>query len=200
MSTLLKIVSSARGEQSESTRLANSYIAKWQAANPAGRVVVRDIGANPLPHIDGAVLGAFFTPAEQRSAEQQALVARSDELIAELQNADAIVLAVPMYNFGIPSTLKAYFDWIARAGVTFKYTETGPVGLLPNVPVVIFAARGGLYAGTPKDSQSVYLKDFLGFVGLSNLEFVYAEGLNMGGDSRAAAETAAQARIAELVA
>ncbi|MGE8356163.1 MAG: FMN-dependent NADH-azoreductase [Microvirgula sp.] len=197
---VLKITSSARGQASESTRLADNYITALRAVQPELKVVTRDIAADALPHIDGNVLGAFFTPAEQRTAEQQALIARSDALVAELQAADAIVLAVPMYNFGIPSTLKSYFDWIARAGVTFKYTPTGPVGLLADKPVTVFAARGGLYQGTPHDTQTGYLKDFLGFIGLKSVEFVYAEGLNMGDELRAKAEAEAASRIAELVA
>lgn len=197
---VLKITSSARGQVSESTRLADNYITALRAVQPELKVVTRDLAADALPHIDGNVLGAFFTPAEQRTAEQQALIARSDALVAELQAADAIVLAVPMYNFGIPSTLKAYFDWIARAGVTFKYTPTGPVGLLADKPVTVFAARGGLYQGTPHDTQTGYLKDFLGFIGLKSVEFVYAEGLNMGDELRAKAEAEAASRIAELVA
>lgn len=197
---VLKITSSARGQVSESTRLADNYITALRAVQPELKVVTRDLAADALPHIDGNVLGAFFTPAEQRTAEQQALIARSDALVAELQAADAIVLAVPMYNFGIPSTLKAYFDWIARAGVTFKYTPTGPVGLLVDKPVTVFAARGGLYQGTSHDTQTGYLKDFLGFIGLKSVEFVYAEGLNMGDELRAKAEAEAASRIAELVA
>lgn len=197
---VLKITSSARGQVSESTRLADNYITALRAVQPELKVVTRDLAADALPHIDGNVLGAFFTPAEQRTVEQQALIARSDALVAELQAADAIVLAVPMYNFGIPSTLKAYFDWIARAGVTFKYTPTGPVGLLADKPVTVFAARGGLYQGTPHDTQTGYLKDFLGFIGLKSVEFVYAEGLNMGDELRAKAEAEAASRIAELVA
>lgn len=197
---VLKITSSARGQVSESTRLADNYITALRAVQPELKVVTRDLATDALPHIDGNVLGAFFTPAEQRTAEQQALIARSDALVAELLAADAIVLAVPMYNFGIPSTLKAYFDWIARAGVTFKYTPTGPVGLLADKPVTVFAARGGLYQGTPHDTQTGYLKDFLGFIGLKSVEFVYAEGLNMGDELRAKAEAEAASRIAELVA
>ncbi|WP_281661522.1 FMN-dependent NADH-azoreductase [Microvirgula aerodenitrificans] len=197
---VLKITSSARGQVSESTRLADNYITALRTVQPELKVVTRDLAADALPHIDGNVLGAFFTPAEQRTAEQQALIARSDALVAELQAADAIVLAVPMYNFGIPSTLKAYFDWIARAGVTFKYTPTGPVGLLADKPVTVFAARGGLYQGTSHDTQTGYLKDFLGFIGLKSVEFVYAEGLNMGDELRAKAEAEAASRIAELVA
>ena len=109
--------------------------------------------------------------------EQQAIVAYSDRLIDELKRADVVVLGLPMYNFGIPSQLKAYFDHIARAGVTFRYTDKGAVGFLTGKQVYVFAARGGLYAGTPGDTQTPYVRDFLGFLGMRDVEFVYAEGL-----------------------
>lgn len=121
-------------------------------------------------------------------------------LVAELRAADVLVLGVPMYNFGIPSTLKAYFDRLARAGVTFKYTETGPVGLLTGKKAYVLAARGGMYQGTPKDSQTAYLKDFLSFIGIDDVTFVYAEGLNMGEAGRDAALVAAHQQIAQLTA
>ena len=113
---------------------------------------------------------------------------------------DAIALGLPMYNFGIPSGLKAYFDHIARAGVTFKYTENGPVGLLTGKKVYVFAARGGMYAGTAKDSQTTYVRDFLGFIGITDVEFVYAEGLNMGEAAKISALGQAQVRLAQLAA
>lgn len=200
MTTILQINSAARSQGAQSTLLANELTAKLQQSNPGANVVVRDLLADALPHLDESVLGAFFTPADKRTAEQNAIVAKSDALIAELQAADIIVIGAPMYNFGVSSQLKAYFDWIARAGVTFKYTPTGPVGLLADKPVTVFAARGGLYQGTPHDTQTGYLKDFLGFIGLKSVEFVYAEGLNMGDELRAKAEAEAASRIAELVA
>ena len=141
------------------------------------------------------VLGREVQDAE---AEQAELVQRSDQLIAELQAADVLVLGVPMYNFGIPSTLKSYFDHIARAGVTFRYTANGPEGLVKGKKAYVLAARGGLYQGTPKDSQTTYLRDFLAFIGIDEVEFVYAEGLNMGAEQHDQAQAAAQQRIAEL--
>ena len=115
-------------------------------------------------------------------------------------DADVLVLGVPMYNFGAPSTLKAYFDRIARAGVTFRYTASGPEGLLTGKKAYIFATRGGLYAGTPLDSQTTYVRDFLGFLGITDVEFIYAEGLNMGEPSKQAALANAQERLEELAA
>ena len=124
----------------------------------------------------------------------------SDALIAELRAADVIVLGVPMYNFGVPSTLKAYFDHVARAGVTFAYTASGPVGLLTGKQAYVFTARGGLYAGTPRDTQTGYVRDFLSFLGIEAIEFVYAEGLAIGEESKQKSLAAAHARIDELAA
>lgn len=197
MSTLLQITSAITGDNSQSTALSNEFVARWQAQNPNGKVVVRDLAADAVPHLDGARMGALFTPADQRTPEQQAVVDYSDELISELRNADVIVFGVPLYNFGMPSTLKAYFDHIARAGVTFRYTSEGPEGLLPNVLVYIFATRGGYYAGGPADWQ---LTTLLNFVGFKQLEYVFAEGLALGDDSKAQGIAKAQKRIAELTA
>ena len=134
-----------------------------------------------------------------RSREaQQALAAISDDIIARVKAADVIVLGVPMYNFGIPSQLKALLDRIARAGITFKYTEQGAVGLLDDKPVVVFATRGGVYQGTPADSQTPFLQLFLNFVGLKDIHFVYAEGLNMGTDAQQAALAAAKERLVQI--
>lgn len=199
MATLLSISSSIFGDQGNSSQLATEFVRRWQARNPQGTVIHRDVGSSPLPHLDSNRVGAFFTPAEQRSAEQQAIVAQSDELIAELNNADAIVIGLPMYNFGVPSQFKAWIDHVARAGVTFKYTDTGPVGLIANKPVVVFAARGGLYANTPNDHQEPFMRQFLGFIGLTNVRFVYAEGVNMGDEPKAAALTTARDAIDDVL-
>lgn len=199
MKTLLVIRSSLNADQSQSGRMADRFIDQWRAAHPGGRVVVRDVARQAIPHIDAERFGAFLAKPEQRTAGQQAIVAMSDELIAELRSADAIVLAVPMYNFGIPSTLKAYFDHVARVGETFRYTESGPVGLLTGKKAYVFAARGGLYAGTPLDSQTPYLRTFLGFLGITDVEFVYAEGLAISDDSRSRALSAAHAHIDGLL-
>ena len=200
MTTLIKINASLFSTQGQSSQLAERFVAARLAATPGLKVISRDLGAEPVPHLDAARFLSFLAKPEERSAEQQAVVAYSDALIEELRQADEIVIGLPMYNFGVPSTLKAWFDHIARAGVTFRYTATGPEGLLTGKKVTIFAARGGLYAGTPKDSQTTYVRDFLAFIGITDVEFVYAEGLNMGDESKAAALTAAHDKLAELAA
>lgn len=182
---ILQINASARRSGANSTRLAHRVVERLLAANPGAQVTLRDLASDPLPVLDEAALGALFTPAEQRSAEQAALAARFDAAIADLQAADVVVLGVAMYNFGVTVQLKGWIDAIARAGVTFKYTETGPVGLLQGKTVYAACARGGLYRGTANDSQTPYLKSVLGFLGLRDVRFVYAEGLNMGPEAAA---------------
>lgn len=196
MTTLLQITSSITGDNSHSKRLSQQFIERWQAENPDGKVVVRDLTQHS-PHLDGARFQAFFTPAEERTPEQQAAVDYSDQLIAELRAADVIVIGVPFYNFGIPSTLKAWFDHIARAGVTFRYTANGPEGLLPNVPVYLINARGGHYAGGPADWQ---VNTFLNFVGLTQIHTVSAEGLALGEESVNQAVAQANTEIAAIFA
>ncbi len=152
-------------------------MAAWREAHPDGIVLVRDLAKDPVPHIDAGRFGAFLAKPDARTTEQQRIVDYSDALIDELKRADVVVLGLPMYNFGVPSTLKAYFDHVARAGVTFRYTLDGPVGLLKGKKVYVFAARGGAYVGTPRDTQTRYVRDFLAFLGMDDVEFVYAEGL-----------------------
>ena len=153
-----------------------------------------------MPHLTLERFQAFGTPVAERTLEQQRYVAESDALIDELRRADMIVLGVPMYNFGVPSTLKAYFDHVARSGVTFRYTPEGPVGLLTGKKVYVFATRGGRYAGTAGDLQTAYLRQFLGFIGLRDVEFIYAEGLALGAEQREAALGRALERIGQLAA
>jgi FMN-dependent NADH-azoreductase len=199
MKTLLLIRSSILLGDGQSNRLADRYAAAWQNAHPEGRVIVRDLAVNPLPHLDLARVGAYSTPAERRTPEQQALVAQSDELITELQGADVVVLGLPLYNFGIPSTLKAYFDHVARAGVTFRYTANGPEGLVKGKQVLVFTTRGGLYQGLPHDTQTPFVRNFLGFLGMTDVRFVHAEGLAMGDEPRAKGLRAAEAQIDALL-
>ena len=184
MKTMLQINSSLFSDQGQSSVLAGHFVDKWRKTNPDGKVIVRDLAREPIPHLTGERFQAFLTETVERSAEQAAYAAESDRLIEELSSADTIVMGLPMYNFGIPSTLKAWIDHVARAGKTFKYTATGPVGLLADRPVHIFAARGGYYEGTPRDTQSAYITQFLNFIGIRDIEFVYAEGLAMGEDKR----------------
>src|SRR5688572_4830268 len=187
MKTLLLLKSSIYSNNGQSSRLADEVVAGWRAANPGGRVITRDLARNPVPHITEERFAALLAKPGERTREQQVVVDFSDTLIRELQSADTIVLGLPMYNFGVPSTLKAYFDHIARAGVTFKYTAAGAVGLLTGKKVYVTAARGGLYAGTPLDTQTAYVRTFLAFLGMSEVEFIYAEGLAISESSKEAA-------------
>jgi FMN-dependent NADH-azoreductase len=201
MTTLLQINASINHDSGLSSRLANQFVAAFQARHPEANIVVRNVAAaEAVPHLNAERFGAFITQPENRSAAQHAVVAYSDSLIDELRRADVIVLGLPMYNFGVPSQLKAYFDHVARAGVTFKYTEKGPVGLLTGKKVYVFAARGGLYAGTPLDTQTSYVRDFLRFLGITDVEFVYAEGLAISAQSKEAGLAKAAAEIARLAA
>lgn len=194
MKNILVINSSISGANGNSTKLVQHLLAQL----PQAQVTEIDLGAKPLPHLEMAEIGAWMTPAAERSAEQQALAAHSDDLIAKVQAADVVVFGVPMYNFALPSQLKALLDRLARAGITFKYTETGPVGLLQDKPVIFALARGGVYANTPADSQVPFLKTFFNFIGLTQLHFVYAEGLNMGPDAAEKGISAAQQQLTEL--
>ena len=152
-----------------------------------------------LSHLDISELGAWQVAAAERTAEQQALAARSDELLTELRTNDVLVIAVPMYNLGIPSQLKAWFDRVLRAGETFRYTENGPQGLVEGKRAIILAARGGQYAGTEFDSQTPHLKAMLGLMGIKEVDVVYAEGLNLGEQQREAAIKEAFQAIDQLV-
>jgi FMN-dependent NADH-azoreductase len=201
MTTLLQINASILNGNGQSSQLAHQFVEAFRAQHPDAKVIVRDVAAqDAVPHLTAERFGAFLASAEERSPEQQAVVAYSDSLIQEIRDADVIVLGLPMYNFGVPSQLKAYFDHIARAGVTFAYTEQGPVGRLTGKKVYVFAARGGLYAGTPRDTQTAYVRDFLGFLGMTDVQFVYAEGLAMGPQSRQAGLARASADIARFAA
>lgn len=194
---ILVIKSSVFSDGGNSSALVNAKVEALKAAHPGATVVERDLGANPIPHLDGERVGAFFTPAENRTAEQQQVDDFSLALIEELKAADQVVLGLPMYNFGIPSQLKSWIDHVARAGITFRYTENGPQGLIADKPVTVLAARGGLYAGTENDTVTPYIKLFFSFVGITSVEFVFAEGLNMGDDTKAKAMDEAKAVIAE---
>ena len=198
--TLLQLNTSLFSADWQSSRLADSFVAKWRAANPGAEIIVRDLARDPVPHLDAQRFGAFIAKPESRTPAQQAAVDYSDELIGELKRADVIVVGLPMYNFGVPSTLKAYFDHVARAGATFRYTDKGPLGLLTGKKAYIFATRGGKYAGTPLDFETSFVRQFLQFVGIDDVEFVYAEGLAIGDASRQVALTAAEGAIDRLVA
>ncbi|MCU6435707.1 NAD(P)H-dependent oxidoreductase [Undibacterium sp. Jales W-56] len=195
---ILQINSSVRASASHSSNLANTVVARLHAAAPDATLTVRDLGDTPHPALDGAALSALFTPAEQRTPEQAARVALDDALIAEIQAADTVVLAVPMYNFGVSAQLKNWIDAISRAQVTFRYTANGPEGLLTGKKVIVVLTRGGLYRNTPNDTQTPYLTTFLGFLGMTDVQFIFAEGLAMGPDAEQAALSSAREQIAQI--
>lgn len=199
MATLLYVKSSIFGDHGQSSQLAEKFVAAWKAKNPGGEVVVRDLSADVPPYLDAARVTALFTPADQQTAEQKDVVAYSDALIKEIQQADALVVAAPMYNFALPAQMKSYLDYLARAGVTFKYTETGSVGLLESKPVYVITTRGGMYKGTEADVQTPFIKLFLGFIGLNDVTMIHAEGLNMGDEAKEGALAAAAEEIAGLL-
>ena len=196
--TLLQINTSLFSNSGQSTRLADQFVAGRQAADPELDVVVRDLAREPVPHLTAERFQAFLARPEARTPAQDAIVAESDALIDELKAADIVVIGLPMYNFGVPSQLKSYFDHIARAGVTFRYTDQGPVGLLAGKKAYVFATRGGLYAGTLRDLETSYVRQFLEFVGITDVEFVYAEGLAISETSKQAALARAANTIARL--
>ncbi|PXW97646.1 FMN-dependent NADH-azoreductase [Sphaerotilus hippei] len=197
---ILQIHSSARAAASHSSGLARRIVERLQAGPAATTLTVRDLGRTPHPELDEAALGALFTPAEQRTPQQVARVALDDALIAEIQAADVLVLGVPMYNFGVPAQLKNWIDAIARARVTFQYTERGAEGLLKGKKVYVALTRGGLYRNTPADTQVPYLQNVLAFLGMTDVQFIYAEGLAMGPDAEQQALASAHEQIEQAVA
>lgn len=180
MNTLLQLHSSLQGSASHSTQLANSLAEGFLSRHPGSRRILRDLAAEPLPHLDGDVFRTFADPSLAATPRQHSGLALSDTLIAELKAADRLVIGAPMYNFNIPSTLKAWIDHVTRAGVTFRMTEAGPEGLLGGKTAYVAISRGGTYLGTPADLQTAYLKMALGLIGITDITFVYAEGLALG--------------------
>lgn len=194
---ILQIKSSLFGDNGQSSHLANEFVAALQERNPGATLVVRDLVRDPVPHLDPARLAALG--AKAGSDEQRAVLAYSDALVDELRQADVLVLGVPMYNFGVPSQLKAWYDHIARAGVTFRYTANGPEGLLKGKKAYVFAARGGEYAAGGTDWQAQFVRVILGFVGITDVQFVFAEGLALSDERRQAALAGARALLRGLV-
>jgi FMN-dependent NADH-azoreductase len=197
---ILQINGSARANGSNSTRVADAITARLKARNPEATVELRDLARDPHPVLDEAALSALFTPAEQRTPAQSARVALDDALIEQLKRADAIVLGVPMYNFSVSVQIKSWIDAIARAGQTFRYTANGPEGLVTGKKVYVGLARGGIFRDTPRDSQVPYLKGVLGLMGMTDVEFIYAEGVNMGADRASAAFDEVASQIDEVFA
>jgi FMN-dependent NADH-azoreductase len=197
---LLQINTSPRAADSMSTKFANQIVDKLKAQHTNVNHEVLDLGKTPHAILDEMAIGSLFTPADARSEAQNARVAIDDGLIVQAQWADTIVIGVPMYNFAIPVQLKAWLDAIARAGVTFRYTDQGPEGLLTGKKVYLALARGGIYRGTPNDTQVPYLNMILGFLGMTDLNYVYAEGFALGSEAAAKAIADAESQIQALFA
>jgi len=197
MSKVLVLKSSILAGYSQSSQLADFYIE--QAKAQGKEVTVRDLAANPIPVLDGELVGAMRPSETPLSPRQQEALDLSDELIAELQAHDEVVIAAPMYNFNIPTQLKNYFDLIARAGVTFRYTEAGPEGLVKGKKAVVISSRGGIHKDTPTDLLTPYVKLFLGFIGITDVEFVFAEGIAYGPEVASKATAEAKDTIKQIV-
>lgn len=180
MSKVLVLKSSILAGYSQSGQLTDYFIEQWREKHVADEITVRDLAANPVPVLDGELVGAMRPGDAPLTPRQQDALALSDELIAELKAHDVIVIAAPMYNFNIPTQLKNYFDLIARAGITFRYTEKGPEGLVTGKRAVVLSSRGGIHKDTPTDLIAPYLKVFLGFIGITDVNFVFAEGIAYG--------------------
>jgi FMN-dependent NADH-azoreductase len=201
MSKILLVLSSPRGEASHSTRVARELVRSLTANEPGADVTERDVAAEPLPHLDGGFLAALHTDAASRTPEQAEAVARADGLVAELLAADTIVIASAMINFAPASTLKAWFDNLLRAGVTFRYDESGPHGLVTGKKVYLVAARGGVYSegpAKPFDFQIPYLRHMLGFMGMTDVEVITIDGVALGPDVAEKAIQAALERVSSV--
>ena len=188
---ILNVISSPRGNASNSIKLANSIITKLQQQHPEAVVTVRDLTNQPFPHLEEAHLNAFFTPVENHTEENKAAIRHSNEAIAEIFDADVLVIGAPMYNFGIPSTLKAWVDHITRAGITFRYTANGPEGLVSGKKAYLAVATGGVYSAgdyQPFDYLTPYLQFILAFIGIKDVTVVRAEGFAITGLQETALE------------
>jgi FMN-dependent NADH-azoreductase len=201
MSTVLVLTSSALGPASVSNQLVEDAVGRLRSHNPDLTTIARDLGGSPIPHltVDSATALRGAQPANAAQAAAQAL---SDQLIAELKSADGLVIGAPMYNFGIASTLKTWFDYVLRAGITFRYTESGPVGLLEGKRAIVIESRGGLYSEGPAqrlDSQEPHLRNLLGFMGITDVTFVRAEKLAFGPQVREQAIEGARTQLGHVI-
>ncbi|MBK5946643.1 FMN-dependent NADH-azoreductase [Rhodobacter veldkampii DSM 11550] len=196
MTTILRIDASIKGDASVTRRLGDKIVARLQADHPGATLMTRDVSAG-IPLIDGAWIGAAYTPADQRNAAQKAQLALSDELIAELKAADVVVIGMPVYNFGITGPLKAWIDQICRVGETFVYTEAGPQGLVTGPRVIAAYASGGVPQGSANDLATPYLRQVLGFIGITDVRVIAAAGVAV---DEAAALARAETQIAALAA
>ena len=200
MNTLLQLNTSIFAAHGQSTRLNDEFVTNWKDTHPTGQVIVRDFATDPIPHLTGERFQAFLAKPEDRTDAQKEIAAYSDKLIDEIRSADTVVLGVPMYNYGIPSMLQSYFDHVGRAGVTFRYTETGPVGAFPGKKVYVFSTRGGMHAGTARDTQIGQVKNFFHLIGITDVEVIYAEGMGMGDAAKTVNIAKAKAQIIDLFA
>lgn len=201
MKNILLVLSSPRGDQSYSSRVARDLVAKLRSDHPEATVKTVDLSQLPPPVLDGEILHAYFTPSEARTDDQREVIARSDAYVADLFFADTIVVASGMINFGVPAQLKAWIDQIARAGVTFRYGENGPEGLVTGKKVYLVLATGGVYSSGPMkamDHLSPYLHSTLSFLGMTDIETIRVEGTAYGPDAAEAAVKAAEERVAAL--
>jgi len=194
---ILYLTSSSRGSESYSKRVGQNVLDELLARDPAATITVRDLAREPLPHIGDDFVAAIRSPNGPQTDEQRALLAQSDVLVDELFAADVIVIAAPMINFTIPSNLKTWVDYVARAGRTFRYSEKGPEGLVTGKQVIVVAARGGIYsgAGNALDFQVPYLKGALGFLGMTDVEVLEVEGTAYGPEAAEKAVAAATAKL-----
>jgi len=202
MKNVLFIQSSPRGPQSYSQKVAQSMVDELKTRHPGANVVVRNLAQNPPPHVGEAFVGGLSILPDQRNPEQTAALNLSDVLIEELAAADVVVLAVPMHNFGPPSTLKAWIDHVVRVGRTVSYSQKGPEGALKGKRAIIVVARGGVYSdgpAKPLDFQEPYLRAILGFIGLTDIDVVHVEGVAMSAIGPEKAVASAMARSTEIL-
>lgn len=192
MNNVLVLKSSILADNSQTNQLSDYFVSKLADKN----VVIRDLAANPLPHFDATAATALR--GQPTNAEENALLALSDELVAEIKNADTLIINAPMYNFHIPTQLKSYFDFIARPRVTFQYSEKGPEGLLKGKKAVVLAAFGGFHQNQPTDLVTSYMKAILGFVGITDVQFVYVEGIGFGPETVEKTQAQAKAEIDKM--
>ncbi len=202
MSNILLVLSSPRGEEAYSTQVARDLVAKLRAGDPAAVVTVRDVARDPLPHVGEAFVNAIRSPTGPSTEAERAVVEKSNALVDELLAADVVVIAAPMYNFGVPSTLKAWIDHVARAGRTFRYTENGPEGLAKDKRAFLVLSRGGVYSTGPAqrlEHQGTYLRALLGFLGITDVRTIDIEGVAFGPEAAERALNAAHTKIPTLL-
>ena len=200
MKNILRIDSSIFTSESVSNQLLDEIVEEFQRRQKTLICVRHNLANEAIPHLDAAWINAVNTVEDERTLEQQKMVNFSDQLIDEIVKADTLLLGVPMYNFGVSSALKAWFDHIARAGVTFRYTSEGPEGLLKNKTAIIVTTRGGMHKGKDSDTQIPFVKNFLAFLGITDVKVIYAEGLNMGNGAREVGLSEAREHIKQILA